>query len=146
MRVLIFNILLIGTCCYAFIRGGAPERIVAALYLTAAGVSVAWHARIADLFGSPAYGLFAIDTLLLLALAVVALRANRGWPMTVAAMQLIMISVHLIRMINPEVIRWVYAVMLALWSWPMVLILAYGTHRHRRRLKSNGVDPSWSGS
>ncbi|WP_010160806.1 hypothetical protein [Sphingomonas sp. PAMC 26617] len=145
MRVLIFNVLLISTCFYAFVRGGAPERIVGGLFLAAAIISVALSARIADLFGSPAYGLFCVDLVLLACLTCVALRANRGWTMTVAAMQLIMTSVHLARIVNPDTIRWVYAVMLALWSWPMVLALAFGTYRHRERLSANGADPPWSG-
>ena len=145
MRVLIFNVLLISTCCYAFVRGGAPERIVGGLFLAAATLSVAVASRLTDLFGSPAYGLFFVDLTLLTCLTSVALKANRGWTMTVAAMQLIMTSVHLVRILNPDTIRWVYAVMLALWSWPMVLILAFGTYRHRRRLNANGADPSWSG-
>jgi hypothetical protein len=145
MRVLIFNIFLIGTCCYAFVRGGAPERIVAALFPAAAAISVLWGRQISDVFAKPAYGLLAVDLALLLALTAVALKANRNWTMTVAAMQLIMVSVHLIRILNPDTIRPVYTVMLALWSWPMVLLLALGTFQHRRRLKRNGRDRSWSG-
>lgn len=145
MRVLIFNIFLIGTCCYAFMRGGAPERIVAALFPAAAAISVVWGRRIADLFVTPAYGLLAVDAALLLALTAVALKANRNWTMTAAAMQLIMVSVHLARILNPDTIRPVYTVMLALWSWPMVMLLASGTYQHQQRVKRNGRDRSWSG-
>lgn len=145
MRVLIFNIFLIGTCCYAFVRGGAPERIVASLFPAAAAISVVWGRQISNAFIRPAYGLLTIDMALLIALIAVALRANRNWTMTVAAMQLIMVSVHLARILNPDTIRPVYTVMLALWSWPMVLLLAVGTYQHHYRLKRNGRDRSWSG-
>jgi uncharacterized membrane protein YfcA len=145
-RILLFNALLLLACGYALWRGGGPEKAVAALFLLAAITTRLIGMALAERFARVELQLLAIDLLLLVGLIAVALRADRFWTMTVAAMQVIAVGVHAAKLLSPEFTRWVYAVMLAVWSYPMLVLLVLATWRHRQRLIRNGVDPSWSGS
>jgi len=53
---------------------------------------------------------------------------------------------HLARWAGPDAIPWAYAVVLTIWSYPILAIIAIGTFNHQRRLKRLGTDPSWSSS
>ena len=80
---------------------------------------------------------------LIVALIVVALKADRLWPMALAALHLDATAVHILKLFDSEVIQVTYAVMIVMWSYPMLLILAIGTLRHRRRLARFGEDRAW---
>jgi len=142
MRVTIFYLLLLGSCGYAIWRGGAPERITGWLLIGAALLTLA--------VGHPTQyshielGLFLIDLALLVGLIVVALKADRLWPMVLAALHLDSTAVHILKLVDVEVIRATYAVMIVMWSYPMLLILAVGTLRHQRRMAQLGEDRAWS--
>jgi hypothetical protein len=141
---LYFNFFLLACCGYAFWRGGAPERAVAAIFIV--GV-VATHLAASDResrFSSAELGIVLVDTAALVALTAVALRAERFWPLWIAAMQAVGTAGHLARLVDPEVIRWAYAFGLAIWSYPMLCLLALGTWQHQQRLARLGFDRSWS--
>jgi cytochrome c-type biogenesis protein CcmH/NrfF len=53
---------------------------------------------------------------------------------------------HTVKLVDPVVIPRAYAFVLALWSYPMLLLLVAGTWNHQRRLARFGVDKSWSSS
>jgi hypothetical protein len=144
LRIAIFLILLIGTCAYALWRGGAPERIAAAAMLAACVGSAIVRSDVELRFTQIETGLFLIDILLLAILFAVALKADRGWPMLVTALHLATVGAHAVKLVDPGMIRVTYVVMIAFWSWPMVLALAIGTWRHRSRLTARGHDLDWS--
>jgi hypothetical protein len=50
----------------------------------------------------------------------------------------------MLKLYDVHMIRVTYAVMMAIWSYPMVLALALGTWRHRCRLKADGHDRAWT--
>lgn len=142
MRIAIFYLLLLGSCGYAIWRGGAPERITGWLLIGAAMLTL--------VVGHPAQysrlelGMFLIDLALLIGLVVIALKADRLWPMVLAALHLDSTAVHILKLFDAELIRVTYAVMIVMWSYPMLLILAIGTLRHQRRLAQFGEDRAWS--
>lgn len=144
LHVVVFNMLLLGCCGYALMRGGAPEQIAAGLQLAAALLTPLMLSGINRRFAGVEYGVFAVDAVLLFALVGVALFADRGWPMALAALQLDTTAVHLLKMVDPNVIPVTYALMMGVWSYPMLVIMAIGTARHRRRLKRTGTDRAWS--
>jgi len=144
LRIAIFLILLIGTCLYALWRGGAPERITAGAMLAACVGSALVRSDVELRFFEVEAGLFLIDGLLLAILMAVALKADRGWPMVLAALHLATVGAHVVKLIEPEMIRVTYVVMITAWSWPMVFALAVGTARHRARLRTQGYDLDWS--
>lgn len=142
MRIAIFYLLLLGSCGYAIWRGGAPERITGWLLIGAAILTlVVGHP---SQYSHLELGMFLIDLALLICLVVIALKADRLWPMVLAALHLDSTAVHILKLFDAELIRVTYAVMIVMWSYPMLLILAIGTLRHQRRLAQFGEDRAWS--
>ena len=132
---------------YAALRGGRPERWTAFAYLVAlAGSASLGLMRIAGNFSVVPMQLFVVDALLLLALAILAIRANRIWLIPAAGCQLVAVLVHATKLIDPGMIPNGYAFLTTIWSWPMVLLLAYGTWRYRRREATGTAIPDWKAS
>lgn len=144
LRISIFVALLVLSSGYALWRGGAPERIAAIAMLAATVASALVRADVDHRFIEMETGLLVVDGLLLLILVAIALRADRGWPLLIAGLHLVTVGTHAIKLLEPDMIRVTYAVMLAFWSYPMVITLAIGTWRHRQRLRIHGSDRAWS--
>lgn len=143
---LYFDAILLGSCGYAYWRGGSPERIVASIFILGVLFTRVARSNAAISFTSVEAGILLVDLSALAALLVVALRAERFWPLWVTALHAIGTAGHAVKWADPEVSRWGYAFALAFWSYPMLALLAIGTFCHRRRLARHGVDRSWSSS
>lgn len=138
-----FNIILALCAVYAFVRGGAPERVVAAAFMAAAAATyIAWplHGRFHDI----EFGLLLIDAGLLVVLLAVALWANRFWPIWIASFQLFALLVHIARAYQQDVLPIVYYAVLSFMAYPMLAMLAIGTTCHFQRVRRHGVDPDWN--
>ncbi|HEY0043539.1 MAG TPA: hypothetical protein VGB62_03210 [Allosphingosinicella sp.] len=144
LPVPVFFAMLALCCGYAWFKGGAPERAGAAIFALAALLSTAMVSGRPARFGSVELGVFAVDVAMLLALLVLALRAERFWPLWVTALQVIGTAGHTVKLADPRVFPLAYAIVLALWSYPMLILLAFGTWNHQRRLTRSGADKSWS--
>jgi hypothetical protein len=129
---------------YAFIAGGGPERVGAAGYAVAVAATHLILETHVGRWKSVEYGVFLVDVLLFIFFAILTVRANRFWPIWVSALLGLGVLGHLARWAGPHVIWWAYAVILSIWSYPILLIIALGTWNHRRRLVRNGADISWS--
>jgi hypothetical protein len=129
---------------YALVRGGLPEKIGASILTVGSVLSVAaisgWPVR----YGSLELGVFLVDLATLAGFLVLALRAERYWPLWLTALQIIGIAAHAVKLLDPGVIGRAYAFAMQFWGYPMWLMIALGTYRHQQRLVRNGVDPSWS--
>ena len=143
-KFLFFNALLLACCGYALLRGGAPERIAASIFTIGTGLTVVAASGAAGRFASLEVGILAVDALALLAFLVLALCAERFWTLWLTALQAIGTAGHAIKMVDPEGLPWAYAFALAFWSYPMLLLIAFGTGRHQKRLAKFGADRSWS--
>lgn len=141
---IVFATAVVGICGYALWRGGAPERIVAVLLLLAWLASMAAEPWDANRFRGIMVATLAIDTILLLSLLAVALRANRFWVMAATSLQALIVLAHFVKMAQPELIRIVYMLMLTSWPALQLLLLAAGTSLHLRRIRRAGSDLSWS--
>src|SRR5207253_9399617 len=97
-------------------------------------------------FQSVPVRLFVVDALLLLALCLIAIRANRWWPIPVAGCQLVAVLVHAGKLLDPGMIPNGYAFLVKIWSWPMVALLAYGTWAYRSRLRQGTIVSDWKPS
>ncbi len=129
----IFWALLIVTCGYALWRGRSDERIVASVCLLA---TVGTRFAISPLqvrYASVEGGLMTIDALVLLVFIWIALRSQRFWPLWVAGLQLTNSISHLLKLADFQMMPRAYGVAAALWSYPILLILAIGTWRSHRR-------------
>jgi hypothetical protein len=142
----VFFLLLVLSCGYALLCGGSPERIGAALQASAAVMSHLMVSAPGLRFRSVEVGVLVVDVVLVLAFVVLALRAERFWPIWQAAFLAIGVMGHAAKLASPEVIPWAYAFVLNIWGYPTLFLLCVGTYRHRQRLKRNGVDRSWTSS
>jgi hypothetical protein len=144
LHTIVFNALLLASCGYALWRGAAPERAAAAIMLAATLATVAALRAGPNRFATVETGVFAVDIVTFVAFTALALRAQRYWPMWLAALQLDALVTHLAMLLAPRTMPWAYAVLIAGWSYPSLLLLAAGTMRHRQRLSRYGDDPAWS--
>lgn len=142
----VFLVLLVACCAYAFLQGGGPERVGMAIYATASVLTYIAVITSPIFYRGVEVGIFAVDVLLFLAFVIIAVRANRFWPIWVSALLGLGVLGHLARWAGPDVIPWAYAAVLTIWSYPILAIIALGTFNHHRRLKHFGSDPSWSNS
>ena len=136
--------LLVICATYAFAAGGAPERIGAAAYTlsVAATYLVLWSES--SEWRTLEFGVFIVDALVFVVFVFLALRASRFWPIWVSELLGLGLLGHVARWAGPTVIPWAYAVVLTIWSYPILAIIALGTFKHQQRLKRFGTDRSWS--
>ena len=130
---LIFWAILFLTCGYALWRGRSDERIVASVCLMA---TIATRFAISPLqirYASVESGLMLIDALVLLAFIWIALTSQRFWPLWVAGLQLTNSISHLMKLADIQLMPRAYGAAAAMWSYPILLVLAIGTWRSRRR-------------
>ena len=134
-------------CCgYALLRGGAPERIGAAIIILGSALTVALGSAWAHRFEHVETGIVAVDVAVLLGFVLLAVFSDRFWPLWVSALQAIVVLTHLARALEPNLMPWAYGVALAIGVYPMLLLVALGTWRHRKRMATGAADPSWSRS
>jgi hypothetical protein len=144
VNILIFNALLVVVALLALWRGGLPERIAAAALVLAALATRIAYSPVLSQFQGVEYGVFGVDVALVVTLGLLALRANRLWPMCLTSLHLASVLVHVGRLIEDDMAAWAYAFMLKIWAYPMLAVLLVGVERHRRRLARVGVDEPWS--
>lgn len=143
MDALLFAVLLVLCCGFAGLRGGAPERIGAALLVSAAILSLLLVSnRVA--FSTTEWGIFGIDCALLAGLFALAMFANRYWPLWLTSLQLVTIWSHLAFGTVAAQMPLAYAISSTVWSFPMLIMLALGTHRYQRRIRKFAVECAWS--
>ncbi|QXT34856.1 hypothetical protein KV697_13835 [Sphingomonas sanguinis] len=140
-----FWVPLLLTCLYAIRRGGGPERAAGWMLLAAAIATVAVRSDFKVRYALVQASVAAIDVALLVGLLLLAAKADRRWPMLLAALHAVTVLGHVGKLLNPELLRLGYAVMIALPTLPGLAVLAIGTRRHRSRVRRYGTDPSWSG-
>ena len=142
----LFLAILVATVLYALRRGGAPERWGAAIVIAGYALTLLLQRTYHERFGSLALGVLLVDIAVLAAFFILSLKANRFWPIWMTGFQAVSVMVHAAMAISPGVIPWAYAFGLAMWSYPILIMLAGATWRHRQRVLARGADPSWSGS
>lgn len=147
MAIPFFWIALVASCLYALIRGGAPERIGAVIFILAVLVTpLAASSMQGKAFRTPELGLLLIDAAMLIAFLALTLTSSRFWPIWMSGLQAVQVAGHLARLADPGLIYWAYGVAQGLWSYPMMALLAAATWRHRERLRRFGVDNAWRNS
>lgn len=144
MLVILFNLFLAGSATYAFVRGGAPEKVVAAAFVAAATATYLARPEWWTSFENAEVHILVIDVMLLTVLVAVALWANRFWPMWIAAFQLFVLLVHVTKLYQQDILPIVYFAVIQRMAYPMLLLLLGGTIQHFRRLRLYGSDPDWS--
>lgn len=144
MLPILYYSLLVVCWVYALIRGGAPERVGATILAIGSIVSISVVSGPANRFGTVETGVFLADVATLVGFLILALHAERYWPLWLTAFQAIGTAGHAVKLMDPGMIREAYAFILALWSYPLLFLIALGTYRHQQRLARFGADKSWS--
>jgi hypothetical protein len=133
------------SCGYALISGGIPERIAAGIFLLAFPAS-----RLAFSLGWSVAGLslgvLIVDLAMLLPMLWIALKANRLWPIPMAAMQALQILGHVLKLADPTMLPLLYWLSRIAWAYPMLVLLVLGTLRHANRERRLGAEQPWSSS
>jgi hypothetical protein len=143
-NVVLYLTLLTICCSYALWRGGAPERIAAAIILVAVAMSALVASSYHRAFAQREIGIFIVDVVMFGAATALALRAERFWPLCMAALLGLGLELQMLSWIAPHPHRQVYKVLHALNAYPVLLVLAVGTWRHGKRRAELGADESWS--
>lgn len=141
---LIYDILMLSCWAYALLRGGAPERIGATVLVAGSYLSLYAFSGLPGGFTSLEAGVFRVDIAVFIAFLILALFAERFWPMWVASLQAMGTAGHLVKVVDPTIVPWAYAIVLLIWSYPIILLMVLGTWRHQKRLARFGADKSWS--
>jgi len=134
-RLLLYHVLLYGSCGYALIRGNTDSRVVALAFLIGNYATYALRSPLAVSYSSVEPGILAIDIAAWIAYTYVALASDRFWPLWVSGLQLTASLGHVLKAIDADLLPLAYAAALRFWSYPILLILAVGVWRHRKRLQ-----------
>ncbi len=119
---------------YALLKGGRPERIGTTIIAVGSVFSVAFVPRWVARAEAIESGILLVDLACLAAFILLAMRANRFWPIWVSALVGLSVLGHLARWYDGfEISMRVYAMSLAIWSYPMLALIAIGTFNHHRR-------------
>lgn len=136
LRLVIFNALLLGACGYAWFKGRADERLVAAICVIASIVSLIVISSFASLYSGLEVGVLIVDLITLGGFTFVALRSDRFWPLWISGLQLTTSVAHLLKVVDPTLLPIAYSAAARMWSYPILIILAVGTWRGQRRNSS----------
>lgn len=129
---------------FALLKGGTPERLVAAIIVAMTIIQPIAHLVIPKQFSNVDIAGVTVDLMAFVGITVIALFADRKWPLWSAALQLLACVAHLVRMISIKVEPLVYATLKATPTVAVICVLIIGTEMHRRRLLRHGVDQSWA--
>lgn len=135
MRALFFLTCLVGVIVYAWAKGGNSERYAGMALLVASLLTALVASPEAHRFTTIETGVFIVDLGLLFAFVVIVLKSDRYWPIWLAALQLIIVLAHLARLADPAMMRTGYAFLMAVWSYPQVALIAFGTWNQQRRMR-----------
>lgn len=144
MSLYLFIAILLASCGYALVRGGAPERTAGGMLIGAFVIDEIVH-RLIDgrLYATVEMGSAIVDLGLLSGLVVLAHRSTRYWPLWVAGWQLAAVIAHAAKLLDPTMQATGYAVQAQIWGYPMVLAVGVGAVRHRLRRRAGDPDPAW---
>ncbi len=124
-------------CLYAFFRGGWAERVTAGSILIATYVTVLVLSPLAVRYQFVELPVMAVDTIVLFVLVGISLKSEKFWPLWLTAMQGLTILSHLAPYV-PHVLPWAYGNAVAVWIYPMLIVLAFAVHFHHRNRKVGG--------
>src|SRR5438045_4073553 len=123
LRVLFYNSLLIGACGYAW-TGGRRAHDGSNLCACAGRQLRAGNEL---RFSRLELGVLAVDLATAGVFVAVALRSERLWPLWVSGLQLTSSVTHLLKAVQPKLMPFAYAAAQAIWSYPILIILAVAT-------------------
>ena len=130
---------------YAFWRGAGPEKATGAILLTMLAILWLFQALFPEgaTYRQVYLGALAQDGFATAAFVVLALHANRIYPLWIAAAQVIALMMHLNREVSSMTEPLAYAIINRLPSYLQITAFALGLWAHRRRVRRFGTYRSW---
>jgi hypothetical protein len=135
MRAIIYGVLLFGCLFYALWRGGWPERAAIINLVAMSLLTVVAASPLALRFTTVEWDAVGIDALCLAIFLAIALRTNLNWVLWVTALQALVVLAHLAKVLDPEMIPKGYGFIMAVWSYPQILLIGHAVYRRQRRMK-----------
>src|SRR3712207_2977593 len=117
LNTVVYFIILLGCSAYTVMRGSAPEQIGAAILLLGSILTLVTLSSPATIYSSLEVGVFLVDVATFVAFLILALRADRLWPLCITAFQLVGTAGHAVKMVDPEVLPYAYAFALRFWGY-----------------------------
>lgn len=147
-KTVIQQLVLVLLVVLALWRGAAPEKWVAAIFIWLFVADRLYHALVplGILAGGMNLGHFAIDLIATLAASVIALKANRIYPICFGALQLAALVSHAAAELNPQLLKGAYDILMMAPSYLQILVFAAGLCLHIRRQGKFGPYRSWQNS
>lgn len=126
-------------------RAAAPERILTGLLCAMIGADRIYHAISPTpiLWGHTDLVHVGIDAAMLACTGVVAIYANRVYPLWIGAAQIIALSGHAYRLTLSRINEFAYDMMVMLPSYIQLIAMALGLAFHMSRRRKLGSYPSW---
>lgn len=119
---------------YALFSGGVPERIGTTIMVVGSALTMAATSGPPYHFASVEIGILVVDGAAFLAFVLLALRADRFWPIWATAFAAMGVLGHLARWYaGADVTPRAYYVGIVLWTYPILALSAIGTLSHQRR-------------
>jgi hypothetical protein len=138
MSPILYWLLLLATCLFAFRGGRRDERIAASVALGASLLTLIAHSIAVVNYSVVEGSDMLIDIVVLASFVVIALQSQRFWPLWVAGLQMTSTLAHLMKALDPTLIPHAYAAAARLWSYPILLIIIVGTWRsHQSRIRES---------
>ena len=133
-------------CFAALIWGGGPERAIALVWLVLFKIVDGVY----DTIWSPAFkpeelDVFSAtnDTVALIILVIVAVRANRMYPLGIAAFQVLATMSHFVNAVADHISPIAYVILAVTPGYFQLLLLAGGLYAHRNRVREHGSYRDW---
>ena len=126
--------------------GGGPERGIAILFcgvLMAPLISFRLFGSGSMIFGNFAMLYVGLDTIALIGFVLIALNANRNYPLWVAGLQLVAVCAHMVRGFADAVSPLAYVILAIGPSYGQLTLMLIGLLRHRWRLRRFGAYRDW---
>ena len=142
--IILFYVLLVLSVSAAILKGGAPERMGAAIVVITLAMELVGltieppHLRSIDPVA------VIIDATATVSFGALSLYARRAWPIWATALQLLSLTSHFAEGIEPSH-PGIYITMKSGPTLAVLVVLLLGTLFHRRRLRRFGRDPAWMG-
>ena len=126
-------------------RGAAPERSVLGVFISMIALDRLYHltSQSGAHFQHVDIGHLTIDVLGAVALLVIALYANRQYPLWLSALQFVAVISHIIRAISPDVDKGAYSIFMVAPSYLQILVFTIGLSMHLRHRRKHGLYRSW---
>lgn len=124
-------------------KGGAPERIGAAVFILMAVVQAVVMQVLPSRFDRVDPDSLVTDLIGFLGFGYLATEARRIWPIWATSLQVLSLSAHFARWADVAIPPLVYAIMRGAPTFGAALAILLGTILHLRRQRRHGCDPSW---